>query len=1079
MQLAPIPFDDGERLAELTGLGVTGAPADEQLDRIAAAAVQCFGVPICLINVVDRDKVVIKSGAGLDVSHMRREVSFCGHTILGEGSFVVADTRTDERFADNPLVTGPPHVGFYAGYPIAGPSGHRIGTFCIIDHQPRSPGDADLMMLRVLAEAAQNRIAEISRTRRLDSAELLAAATNAAGIGLWKWDVPADVLTWDDKMYAIYGIRAADFSGAYEAWAAGLHPDDAEEARLETQRALDGVKAYDTQFRVVWPGGGIHWIQAKATVTRDEMGNPVSMMGLNWDITAEKEIEAKVGAAAARDAQAALMETVEVAISELPIVLYSTGWVAGDGSERWLLGNAGSLLGVSKTDFEQGDDLLANVVSTDRGKIELEMAEARSKGRGSISQQFRVLGRDGTERWCQHVAKLNHANHTQSGALLDIDTAKRLSEKLNESEKMEALGRLAGAIAHDFNNVLGVISNSATLARDAAGAAGIQVDIDRILAAAKRAGSTTRQLLTISRPPTGSQSTDINQCVVGMQEFLSTAVGAAVELNVQTSDEKVIARIDPTELDRVIMNLAVNARDAMPGGGKLGLVVSRGNGRPERPGPTARLTVSDTGTGMSPDTVRRIFEPFFTTKDAGRGVGLGLATCSAIVTAAGGSIDCTSAEGAGTTFTVDLPLLELGDTDDDEEGGGNAIVRFVEQPDRSAGQQQKRFAVGGRSILIVEDDADLRATTQRLLEREGFVVAAVGTIAAARGALPTLDADLVISDIQLPDGDGMDFLRELKAAHPDLPVVISTGVPTLEAASRAVNDGACEFLIKPVAAADLISVARAAVVKGRRLKLQSKYLAGKTEGREFLVDLSATEEAFNSALSTVRMHFQPIVNSCDSSVFGYEALLRCDQPRFANPLRLVEAAEMLGRVEDLGLSVRSAIAEALPARSSPAHAIFVNLHPSEVRADLLGIATEPLLPFAENIVLEITERAALDSDRRLEDDLNRLRDCGYRIAIDDLGEGYSGLATLVRVHPEFAKIDKSLITDIDRTPLKQDIVSAIIGMLQEHDIRVVAEGVETPAQRAILRELECDLLQGFLFAKPGPPFVNPRTVFVD
>ena len=163
----------------------------------------------------------------------------------------------------------------------------------------------------------------------------------------------------------------------------GLHPDDAEEARLETQRALDGAEAYDTQFRVVWPGWDpLDTGQGDGDPGRD--GNPVSMMGLNWDITAEKEIEAKVGAAA-RDAQAALMETVEVAISELPIVLYSTGWVAGDGSERWLLGNAGSLLGVSKTDFEQGDDLLANVVSTDRGKIELEMAEARSKGRGSIS----------------------------------------------------------------------------------------------------------------------------------------------------------------------------------------------------------------------------------------------------------------------------------------------------------------------------------------------------------------------------------------------------------------------------------------------------------------------------------------------------------------------------------------------------------------------------------------------------------------------------------------------------------------------------------------------------------------------
>lgn len=676
MQHAPIPLDDDDRLAELAGMGITDAPADEQLDRITTAAAQCFGAPISLINLVDRDLVAIKSRIGIEVSHVDRGVSFCGHTILGEDPFVVADTRADPRFADNPMVTGPPHVGFYAGCPIAGPTGRRIGTFCIMDHRPRSLDDTELMLLPVLAEAAQNRIAEISRSQRLYSAELLTSATNAAGIGLWQWDVPRDVLSWDDQMYALYGIRAADFSGAYEAWARGLHPDDVDEAKAETQRALDGVKTYDTQFRVVWPGGDVHWIQAKGTVTRDRHGNPLSMLGLNWDITAEKGMEAQVSAAAAHDAKAALLETVEIAISELPLVLYSAAWPKAAGTDRWLLGDSESLVGVGKAAFEAGSDLLANVTPNDREKVERKLAEARSLGLQSISQQFRVLGPDGTERWFQHVAKLDHASCSQTGALLDIDDAKRLSLKLNESEKMEALGRLAGAIAHDFNNILGVISNSATLARDAAGAgsAGIQADIERILAAADRAASTTRQLLTISRPPAGSQSTDVNQCVVGMTEFLSTAVGTAVELDIQTSDKRVMARLDPTELDRVIMNLAVNARDAMPGGGKLSIAVSQGTGPPGNPGPTARLTVSDTGVGMSPAVRQHIFEPFYTTKAGGRGAGLGLATSAAIVAAAGGKIGCTSVEGAGTTFTIDLPLLDAGDDAGDKSRIGDPVV---------------------------------------------------------------------------------------------------------------------------------------------------------------------------------------------------------------------------------------------------------------------------------------------------------------------------------------------------------------------------------------------------------------------
>ena len=319
--------------------------------------------------------------------------------------------------------------------------------------------------------------------------------------------------------------------------------------------------------------------------------------------------------------------------------------------------------------------------------------------------------------------------------------------------------------------------------------------------------------------------------------------------------------------------------------------------------------------------------------------------------------------------------------------------------------------------------------------------------------------------------------------------MILTGQPTIDAASKAVHKGVAEFLVKPVAAADLIRVTRDAIAQGRQLNLRSKLIARQAEGNEFLADLSGVEEsladlarleeAFGSALSSLRMHFQPIVHAGDSSVFGYEALLRCRGPLFPSPSRLIAAAEIFGRVNEVGLAVRSAVAAVLSARPTQAHTIFVNLHPSEVRVDVLGIAAEPLLPFASQIVLEITEQAALGDDQRLKEDLNRLRECGYRIAIDDLGEGYAGLSSLVRVHPDIIKIDMALVSNIDRTPLKQDIVSAIVGMARPHRILVVAEGVETVAERATLRELGCDLLQGFLFAEPGPPFVKPRTAFDD
>jgi len=158
-------------------------------------------------------------------------------------------------------------------------------------------------------------------------------------------------------------------------------------------------------------------------------------------------------------------------------------------------------------------------------------------------------------------------------------------------------------------------------------------------------------------------------------------------------------------------------------------------------------------------------------------------------------------------------------------------------------------------------------------------------------------------------------------------------------------------------------------------------------------------------------------------------------------------------------------------------AIFVNLHPAELRADLLAEATDPLLALAERVVLEVTERASLEAGPKLDHELARIRGLGYRLAVDDLGEGYAGLSSLVYLRPDIAKIDMSLVRDIHRAPLKRDIVAALVEMAQRSGIVVVAEGIETVDERDTLVDLGCDLLQGYLFARPGPPFPTPRVHF--
>jgi EAL domain-containing protein (putative c-di-GMP-specific phosphodiesterase class I) len=300
-----------------------------------------------------------------------------------------------------------------------------------------------------------------------------------------------------------------------------------------------------------------------------------------------------------------------------------------------------------------------------------------------------------------------------------------------------------------------------------------------------------------------------------------------------------------------------------------------------------------------------------------------------------------------------------------------------------------------------------------------------------------------------------------------------TGEPALDSAVLAVEYGAFRYLAKPVDQAKLIeTVMRAARLhKMAELKRAALGLPGSDGLR--LAERASLEVGFASAMSRMWTAFQPIVGWRDRRVFGFEALLRSDEPLMRSPADILDAAERLGRLHELGRAIRAKVAAAAGAKSSEAK-LFVNLHSADLNDDELYSPASPLSKIASRVVLEITERASLYGVKNVSACVEKLKALGFQIAIDDLGAGYAGLTSFTQLEPEVAKLDMSLVRGVDGDTRRQSIVRSMKKLCDELGILVVAEGVETPVERDTLCELGCDLLQGYLFAKPSRGFDEPR-----
>jgi len=383
-------------------------------------------------------------------------------------------------------------------------------------------------------------------------------------------------------------------------------------------------------------------------------------------------------------------------------------------------------------------------------------------------------------------------------------------QSLRRAQRMEAVGKLAGGIAHDFNNLLHVILSYASFISDSLGPDDpIREDVAEVQGAARRAAELTRQLLIFSRRDVvRPELVDVNEVIVGAERLIRHTLGEDIALTCLGSDEACPILVDPGELDQVLMNLAINARDAMPRGGSLAISVQRIDLSLEQasavglvPARHVRIDVMDTGVGMTTDVAARAFEPFFTTKETGRGTGLGLAMVYGIVERWKGHVSITSTPGEGTTVTLLFPVSTL----------------QPEEPSEEEAEHLAPSAQGVETVLLVEDETAVRRSAARILEGAGYRVLEACDAAEAERVFERSAVDLVVTDVIMPGGmSGKELADELSSRRPEVPVVFISGYGSEAISERGVLPATTSLLEKPFTAEALLEVVHRTLVESER-----------------------------------------------------------------------------------------------------------------------------------------------------------------------------------------------------------------------------------------------------------------------
>lgn len=772
----PIPRNERERLEKLHHYHILDSPPEPVFDNITRLASLICNTPMAIITLVDEKRQWFKSKLGMEVAETPREVAFCAYTIHGREVLVVNDALKDSRFAKNPLVVGPPNARFYAGAPLVAPGECVIGTLAVLDRVPRDITAEQRLSLQLLAEQVVSELEMRRRTER--TVEALRGVVQACPLAIIAMERDGKILMCNESAEAMFGFSQQEMIGKPVPY---VPPEQQASFNELSERLKKGEILRNVETKRIRKDGVVIDVAISAAPLRKTSGEVVGFMAVMDEITERKRSN----------------ESLQRSLSLLRATLESTadGLMAVDRQGRIVMFNRrlADMWGISQEIIESGD--MNRVI--ERAAVQLRdpehfLEKIRRYVSGAKIDDADVLHfKDG--RIFERFSAAQVVNGETVGRVFsyrDMTRRIQLEEQLRQAQKMEAIGQLAGGIAHDFNNLLNVIVGYTALLQARIGDDPVlSGHAEQVMKAADRATALTRQLLVFSRKQVmQTEVLDLNRVVTELAKMLPRLLGEDIELVVRPGENLGSVRADPGQVEQVLMNLAINARDAMPQGGLLEITTQNTTFDREisgvqapRPGDYVVVSVRDTGEGMSDEVRAHIFEPFFTTKQPGKGTGLGLATVYAIVRQSGGFIEVDSNPEHGSVFRVYLPRV---DRDICSERPAEELA------DRTA---------GGETILVVEDESSLRELMAHVLNRWGYKVIEAQDGSTALGCLQEYEGplDLLITDVVMPGMRGWEVTERISRVRPGVKVLYISGYADDLVHGRKANLEGAAFLQKP------------------------------------------------------------------------------------------------------------------------------------------------------------------------------------------------------------------------------------------------------------------------------------------
>jgi PAS domain S-box-containing protein len=657
----------------------------------------------------------------------------------------------------------------------------------------------DLTKEHLAAEALREREAELARVQQIGR------------IGGLEVDLTTGFRNRRSPEYLlIHGLPPDAVNETHEDWVRRIHPDDREATEKKFRDAVAGnVRDYTVRYRIIRPNDGeLRWISVKSTIERDADGNPVRLVGAHADITEQVEAERALRQSEAEqrklasqlaELNATLAERVEEKtrerdriwnVSQDLLLVADRGGVWQTVNPAWTrtLGwSEAELLNRTSEWLDHPDD-----GGTTRAHVKKLVA-----GDTTVRFESRFRHKDGTYRWLSWTGvsdkdRIYAVARDVTAEKAATDRLKAAEEALRQSQKMEAVGQLTGGIAHDFNNLLTGIVGSLDLLQtrlDQGRTENVARYINAAMTSANRAAALTHRLLAFARrQPLIPKSVDANALVVSLEDLLRRTIGETIDLDIMASAGLWCTLCDPNQLESALLNLAINARDAMPDGGKL--VIATANARiggidadtpALLPGDYIRIDVTDTGAGMSPEVAARAFDPFFTTKPIGQGTGLGLSMIYGFARQSNGHVLIESKQGAGTSVRLYLPRHQ-----------GDAAE------ERVASAVADEHIATGETVLVVEDEPVVRGVIVEMLHDQGYrVLEATDGPSGLRMLRLNDRIDLLVTDVGLPGMNGRQLADQARETRPGLKILFITGYAENVAIANGFLQPGMEMITKP------------------------------------------------------------------------------------------------------------------------------------------------------------------------------------------------------------------------------------------------------------------------------------------